>query len=285
MNGVLIVLVSLISCVLSNVISGARKVFPLKVEDGEKYWPSIGKAEGDFSGSPKDELDIMERKYINSSISIPADKAFILDSKFQFLYGTIELEKVDIQIQVLDPEYKKKEWYVPLDQWGNGSVTDKQITEAMDSAFASRVLLRSVSVGSAKAAGTGFESVGPVNDVVYAQTWKGTFGGLFNGNAHLSFDKLNKQSILQLFNISMVKVEGQIVRVVTEKARFNLEVSYVTGILGNGTISKGPLVLEGLESNAVPNNGRFLTILVVIFGILLVGGVLIYFYRRKRVSK
>ncbi|KAJ2993492.1 hypothetical protein HDV02_002288, partial [Globomyces sp. JEL0801] len=213
--------------------------------------------------------DVFNKTFVSSSISVPKNNPYEFKDNGVYLYGTASFEQIDMTIHSLDERYQTSSWYRILKYWGKSpkiTITDEEVSMAMDSVFSGKVELRNISAESITGIGNGFESLCALprlSDVqkflwgegtAYAQKWKGTFGGSFltypNTNATLLLRPIAQQRILNFSNVTKVEQNGGRIRVVAAKAVLSLGFSELKSCTGIAKINSGTLTLEGFVSQS-----------------------------------
>ncbi|KAI8898537.1 hypothetical protein BC833DRAFT_589458 [Globomyces pollinis-pini] len=245
-------------------------VIPFNTGSDVKYWPSVGTSEKkDISSTTFFESDVFNKTFVSSSISVPKNNPYEFKDNGVYLYGTASFEQIDMTIYSLDERYQTSSWYRILKYWGKSpkiTITDEEVSMAMDSVFSGHVELRNISAESITGIGNGFESLCALprlSDVqkflwgegtAYAQKWKGTFGGSFltypNTNATLLLRPIAQQRILNFSNVTKVEQNGGRIRVVAAKAVLSLGFSELKSCTGIAKINSGTLTLEGFVSQS-----------------------------------
>ncbi|KAJ2995695.1 hypothetical protein HDV02_000533 [Globomyces sp. JEL0801] len=243
---------------ISAETTGPKNVVPLYTTNDVVFWPSTGDANKTGQKNLFDEA-VNLLVFQNNSYSVPIGKRHTLNADRYYLYGSLELENIDISIELTDKILKTKDWYRQLKKWGNNSskLTEDEISMAMTSAFAERVRLNSITVDSAKASGTGFESMGFLKKLAYAQRWMGQFGGNFTDpfrEARIELYPQSNQPILKFTKVTRVELVGESVRIVAEKALLTIDVSKINLPLVYSTMTKGSLTLQGFKSGEISLN-------------------------------
>ncbi|KAJ2993643.1 hypothetical protein HDV02_002209 [Globomyces sp. JEL0801] len=242
---------------------------PFNTGSDVKYWPSVGTGEKkDITSTAFFKRDVFNKTFVSSSISVPKNNPYEFKYDGVYLYGTASFEQIDITIFKEDETYQTSSWYRILKYWGKSpkiTITDEEVSMAMDSVFSGHVELRNISAKSITGIGNGFESLSALarlSDVqiflwgertTYAQKWKGTFGGSFSSSyphTFLSLKPIAQQRILNFSNVTKVEQNGGRIRVVAAKAVLSLGVSELIWCTGTAKIKSGTLTLEGFISQS-----------------------------------
>ncbi|KAJ2995691.1 hypothetical protein HDV02_000529 [Globomyces sp. JEL0801] len=247
-----ILIVSILTMVMAQIDTDKKTIFSFITDAGVKYWPSDSTKQDIQLVTGSSDFGKTRFKKFDYPVVLATEHSFNLESLF--VNGTLDLQNIDIEIDLnFISDFDKK--YKPFKDWGNVStpVTDADINRAINAVLQSGVDVKSVTFDSAKGIRSGFETICALKMVAYVQRWIGSFGGKIKGNIRLL--PFGPTTTLNFFSIKMVTLKGTVVRIVADKAIFDLMTDLILApFFSNVLVNKGSLKLEGYASSPKPTN-------------------------------